>query len=153
MACWSWYSQVVFSLPIRLRKFRELKVSLGLIILDASRGPISQPRRAALRRIGAFHQEWHTGLTVDADCGPLHRLVLRRFRHLEWAQAVGAGQNEITGAARARPSRGGDHLRKVGVIGRFSSQLLDGLQEFRELQSALFEPAARPGWLRKLALD
>ena len=35
-------------MPILLRKFRELKVSVCLLKLDASTGPISQPGRATL---------------------------------------------------------------------------------------------------------
>src|SRR5579863_9500211 len=72
-------------------------------------------------RVGAFDYEWYTGLAVNTDGGPLHRLILGRTCHLEEAQTVRAGQPEIGAAARACPNRGTDHLREISAMGRFAS--------------------------------
>ena len=83
---------------------------------------------------------------MGTDGDPLDRLILRRTRHLECAQAVRAGQNEITGAIRARPNRDADHLREVKAIGRFSSQIVDGLQEFMVIVADPFRTSGQ-AWL------
>ena len=87
---------------------------------------------------------------MGTDGGPLHRLIPRLTHHPECAQAIRASQHEITGKAGPCPRRGSHHLWKVCIVGRFSSQFIDDMQEVRKSLNILLEPAVGLSLPRKL---
>ena len=113
---------------------------------------LSGPRKRFCGQFGrrAFNQKRYTSIAMGTDGGPLHRLIPRRTHHPESAQAIRAGQHEITGKAGPRPDGETDYLGEVNMIGRFSSQFIDDMQEVRKSFNILLEPAVGLSLPRKL---